>query len=261
MKLEIIAHKAEGEAKPTPIMFAHGAWHGAWCWQDNFLPYFTSKGYDVYAVSYRDHGGSEKTGKLRWAGINHYVDDLAQAVGELDKTPILVGHSMGGLVVQKYLEKNQVPAAVLLAPVPTGGVLMTTFRIASRHPLIFAKSLATMRLYPIVSTPALVREDFFSEDVAPDDLSRYCSLMQDESFRGFLDMLVFCLPKPKKVKSPIMVLGAERDTIFSCKQMEKTAAAYGAKLTMYPMAHDMMLEVGWQDVADEIVNWLTEQNL
>ncbi len=262
MKLEIISRKAEGEAKQRPILFAHGAWHGAWCWQDNFLPHFASRGYDCYAVSYRGHGGSEKTGKLRWSSIRHYVKDLEQAVAEVGGDPILIGHSMGGLVVQKYLEDHRAPAAVLLAPVPVDGVWLTSLKIASRHPLIFAKALGTLSLYPVVQTPELAREAFFSEDLPAEDLSRHCGLIQDESFRGFMDMLAFCLPRPKKVaKLPMLVLGAEKDAIFSCSQMERTARAYGATLKIYDMAHDMMLEPGWREPADFIVDWLGEQGL
>jgi len=69
--------------------------------------------------------------------IADYVEDVAQVVGQLPEVPVIVGHSMGGLVVQKYLEKYIAPAAVLLASVPVKGVLRTTLRIALRHPRRF----------------------------------------------------------------------------------------------------------------------------
>jgi pimeloyl-ACP methyl ester carboxylesterase len=50
MKLEIISHEPKEGTRPTPILFVHGAWHGAWCWEENFLPYFAGKGYSTNAL-------------------------------------------------------------------------------------------------------------------------------------------------------------------------------------------------------------------
>ncbi|MCK7510983.1 MAG: lysophospholipase [Desulfobacterales bacterium] len=106
MKIELIRHPAKNGNKSTPILFIHGAWHGAWCWEEYFLPYFASKGYDAYALSLRGHGNSEGREGLRWWSISDYVDDVSQIVGQIHKIPILVGHSMGGLIVQKYLQSS-----------------------------------------------------------------------------------------------------------------------------------------------------------
>ncbi|MFN8449918.1 MAG: hypothetical protein U0521_15360 [Anaerolineae bacterium] len=40
MRLEVVSHIPETPARQTPILFLHGAWHAAWCWEDYFLPYF-----------------------------------------------------------------------------------------------------------------------------------------------------------------------------------------------------------------------------
>lgn len=78
---------------------------------------------------------------------------------------------------------------------------------------------------------------------------------------GFLDM-TFCLPKPGKVRDPILLVGAMNDMIFSRGQMEATARAYHSKAVMLPdMAHDVMLENGWQDAADIILKWLGEKKI
>ncbi len=46
MQLEVITHKPKAVSS-TPILFVHGAWHGAWCWE-NFLPYFAERGYESH---------------------------------------------------------------------------------------------------------------------------------------------------------------------------------------------------------------------
>ncbi|MCX5852925.1 MAG: alpha/beta fold hydrolase [Deltaproteobacteria bacterium] len=261
MKIELIKHQAKNGNKPTPILFIHGAWHGAWCWEEYFLPYFAARGYDAYALSLRGHGNSEGREGLRWWSISDYVDDVSQIIGQLPKVPVLVGHSMGGLIVQKYLQSQRVPAAVLLAPVPTTGVTMTTLSIAKRHFVILLKVFSTLSLYPVIGTPALAREAFFSENIPAAKLAAYYKKLQDESFRGFLDM-TFCLPRPSKVRDPILLIGAMNDTIFSPRQMEATAKAYHTKAEMLSdTAHDIMLENRWQDAADIILNWLKGRQL
>jgi pimeloyl-ACP methyl ester carboxylesterase len=262
MQLELITREPKVNPRPTPILFVHGAWHGAWCWEEHFLPYFADHGYLSHALSLRGHGASEGVDGFRWTRIADYVADVAQVVDQLSETPILVGHSTGGLVVQKYLETHSVPAAVLLASVPINGVLSTTLRIAFRHPLAFLKANLTLSLYPIIGKPKLTQEAFFSEDILPERLNRYFDRIQDESYLAFLDMLIFNLPNPEKVKTELLVLGAEDDTIFQPDEIKKTAQAYSTEAQIFPnMTHDMMLETGWESVANTILEWLKTKEL
>jgi len=262
MKLELISNKPKGVSREVPILFVHGAWHGAWCWEKNFMPYFAENGYTSYALSLRGHGDSEVPTYFRWMRIADYVADVAQVVGQLPEKPVMVGHSMGGLVVQKYLEEYTAPAAVLLASVPVKGVFRTTLRIALRHPLAFMKANLTWSLYPLIGKPKLTREAFFSMDILPDTLNEYFGLVQDESYLAFLDMMLFKLPNPEKVSTELLIIGAENDTIFHPDEIQATAAAYNKKPEVFKgMAHDMMLEDGWQTVADRILEWLGEKDI
>ncbi|MGD0142979.1 MAG: alpha/beta fold hydrolase [Rhizomicrobium sp.] len=255
MKLEIISRLAGGRA--TPLLFVHGAWHGAWCWDVHFLEFFTRNGYDAHALSLRGHGESEGREKLRWTRIKDYVDDVASVAQRFRTPPVVIGHSMGGFVVQKYLEDHPAPAGVLLASVPAQGVLRTALRLGARHPLIFAKSNLTFSLYPLVATPELAREAFFSPELDDASLRSYWSKLQDESFRGFLDMLALDLPRPARVRTPLLVLGGAKDSIFYPWQIDATARAYNTHAEHLPgLAHDMMLEPRWRDAADRILGWL-----
>ena len=262
MDLEIMTRKPETHPRANSILFVHGAWHGAWCWEEHFMPYFAQQGYTSHAVSLRGHGASQSPERFRLARIADYVADVAQVVDQLGELPVLVGHSMGGLVVQKYLETHSAPAAVLLASVPVKGVLRTTLRIAMRHPLAFLKANLTWSLYPIIGKPALCREAFFSEDISNENLDTYFNRMQDESYLAFLDMLIFNLPNPDRIQTDLLVLGADNDTIFYPDEIEATAKAYQSQPVMFPdMAHNMMLECNWQSVADSILTWLDEKGL
>ena len=64
-------------------------------------------------------------------------------------------------------------------------------------------------------------------------------------------MLAFNLPRPKKVKTPILVLGASKDTVFSPAEVKATARAYNTTADIFnDMAHDMMLDPKWESVAE-----------
>lgn len=119
-----------------------------------------------------------------------------------------------------------------------------------------------LRLYPIIETEKLAREAFFSPTIPPSLLKRNFSRLQDESYLAFLDMLVFRLPRPDRVSTPVVVLGAENDALFRPKELRATAAAYAGQVKIFPgMAHDMMLEQDWETVADYILKWLAARGL
>jgi pimeloyl-ACP methyl ester carboxylesterase len=50
----------------------------------------------------RGHGASEGRDRIRWHSIADYVSDVAQVAGQLSRSPVVIGHSMGGFTVQKY---------------------------------------------------------------------------------------------------------------------------------------------------------------
>ena len=259
MVLQISSAQSESDADSTPILFVHGMWHGAWCWEEHFLPYFAQHGYDAYALDLRGHGGSDGRDRLRWTSLNDYVTDVEQVARQMPTAPIVVGHSMGGMIVQKYLERNRAPAAVLLASTSPHGVLPTTLRLARRHPLAFAKVGLTFSMVPLVASPQLAREAFFSEDMPAAQLTSYFTRLQDESSRAMLDMVALNLPRPKRVKTPLLVLGGTDDQLVSPAEVQATARAYNTEAELFPhMAHDMMLEAGWAAVADRILKWLNE---
>ncbi len=262
LDLEIKIKKTDKKSESPPLLFIHGAWHGAWCWE-NFLNYFPQKGFDCFAPSLCGHGKSGNDKSLKTTRLDDYVENIRSVVdsifSEYGKKPVIVGHSMGGLVAQKYLETDhEIPKAFLLAPVPKHGAWQASLRMARRLPLQFALLNLTWSLWPLVGTKKRTQKAFFSENIPDNKLNKYFLLMQDETYLGFLDMLIFRLPSPKKVKTPVLVLGAENDRIFSVKEIKSTAKAYGTEAVIFDdMAHDMMLEENWKDVADYIIKSIT----
>jgi alpha-beta hydrolase superfamily lysophospholipase len=226
------------------------------------MPYFADKGYTVYALSLRGHGKSCGRAGLKRYRVKDYVEDLRKVVAKLPGNPVLVGHSLGGHVVQKYLERDDCPGAVLMGSVPFGGITKMLERVVRKHPFRFLKVNCFFSLYPFVDTPGIAREMLFSSNISKEDLCRYCSLLQDESYLAFLDMLFLSPIRPERIRTPIFVVGAENDNVFYRRDMRKTARAYNQRAVIMPdMAHDMMLERDWQKAADVILEWLKERGI
>jgi pimeloyl-ACP methyl ester carboxylesterase len=262
MKLEIISKYPPDVTHPTPLLFIHGSLHGAWCWDVHFLDFFAQHGFAAHAVNLRGHGNSQGGEQLRWTRIADFVEDVENAARQLPSPPILIGHSMGGFIIQKYLENHDTPGAVLLSSPPPSGFLPAAVRVARRLPLVFAKVNLTLSLFPLVETPLLAREAFFSDDLPEELLREYWGQMQEESYRAFLDMVALDLPRPAKVKAPLLVLGAERDNMLKPSEIRATAHAYHTQAEIIAgVAHNSMLEQGWQAVAERILAWLKEQKL
>ena len=255
MELEIVSEHPAGRRSAHPLLFVHGAWHGAWCWE-NLLPWFVARGFAAHAVSLRGHGGGDGRHRLRRWSIRHYVADLAEAVASIEGDPILVGHSMGGLVVQRHLEKHSAPGAVLLASVPVTGALATTLRVARHHPAAFVKANLQLRLGPIVGSEALARDLLFSPTSPASVVNGTFRRLQDESYLAFLSMILR-RPRPDRVRSPVLVIGADGDQIFRPYEVEATAVAYRTDAVMLAgRGHDLMLEPGWEEVAETIRRWV-----
>jgi pimeloyl-ACP methyl ester carboxylesterase len=262
MRLEVVTELPKTKTGPTPLLFIHGGWHGAWCWE-HFLPFFAENGYEAHALSLRGHGASEGRERIRWIRTAEYLEDVAEAAGRLSTPPVLIGHSMGGYVIQKYLETHTVPAAVLLASVPVTGMLKMLTRNAFRHPWQTLKFHLTLTPYALVETPLLAREALFSPDIPAATLNRHYARLQNESYCAGLEATLLNLPRPAKVGPlPMLVLGGANDKQFSREEVEATARAYKTEAESFPnMAHDMMLEPGWRDVAERILTWLREKRL
>jgi non-heme chloroperoxidase len=115
-RLEVFA---AGPLEGKTVVLVHGAGGDAWQWRQNFMPYLANKGARCVSVSLRSHG---KSPRELAKSLDDYLEDVGEVMSASDSLPILVGHSMGGLVVQRYLERHAAEKAVLLGAVPPNGL-------------------------------------------------------------------------------------------------------------------------------------------
>jgi pimeloyl-ACP methyl ester carboxylesterase len=260
--LEVIDRGSVSESHPVPLLFVHGAWHAAWCWDEHFLGFFAERGYRAMALSLRGHGESPAPKPLRACTIDDFVEDVAAVADSLPTRPVIIGHSLGGLIAQKYLEDHAAPAAVLLGSVPPRGSVGSALRWIRRHPWHFIMISSTGKSLPYVSTPELTRERFFSDHTPADIVDRCSARLQEASARAGLECLLLAGRRPGKIAAPLLVAGAGHDGATSREEVVATARAYGATAEFFPhVGHNMMLDEGWTVVAERIDDWLSGRGL
>ena len=256
-QLEILSALPKSKPpKSTPLLFVHGAYSGAWCWQEHFLEFFAAAGFASYAVSLSGHGKSRGRKMLDHLSIDDYVRDVEEAASELRSPPVLIGHSMGGFVVQKALERRIAPAAVLMCAVPPQGLM------ASAVGLMFSKPALMSELNNVLSgggaSKKALKDALFAQAVSDEDLNRYFHLSQLESHRALWDMAMFNLPQTHRIKkTPLKIIGAQRDHLILPSLVEMTARSYGTEAEIFPgMGHGLMLERDWKLPAQSILDYL-----
>lgn len=243
-------------APVKPLIFIHGVSHGAWCWEEYFGPYFRDRGYDAIALDLRGHGQRQRI-PLRWIPLSAYVEDVREAVGKLSEPPVVIGHSMGGAIVQRYLASGgAAAAAVLVASATQRGVWGAALRLATTHPLRFAAINATLSFKPFVASPDTFA-DFFAKSFPRAELERLQPLTQDDSYRAFLDMMLMAFSPPPPSQVPTLVIAGAEDSLFTPRGQRRLADYHGAEFELFEgLGHDLMLETGWRQVADRIESFL-----
>lgn len=257
--VDLLDRGAETATHHTPLLFVHGTSHAAWCWDEHFLGYFAEHGYRAAAVNLRGHGGSPVGTSLRRVSLSDFVDDVREAVLALGTPPVLIGHSLGGFVIARYIERYGAPGAVFAASAPPHGSWGTLSRALRRYPGLMLKTALRGKLGLDFTAPALARRWFFSPDLPEEHVARFAARFQPESDRALLGCLFrrgARMPEPV----PMLVLAAQHDFVFSPRETVATARTYGADWHLVEgLAHDVMLDTRWRAAADALRSWLEQR--
>lgn len=247
---------ASGPTKED-VLFIHGAWSSSWYWETHFMPWLSQRGFRCHALSLRGHGGS--AGWARWAGISGYVDDVACVAAKLND-PIVVGHSMGGFIAQKYAQKATLRGLALLASVPPSGAWALLRRYALKYPLDLLRSLLCLDLRGTVARASIARTLLFSRDADQTDKDHLLTHLQSESLRALANMLLHPIRRragPSTI--PTLVMGAALDRIVAPIDVEETAQTYGVKANILPeLSHMLTVDEGWPAAAEVLASWLEQ---
>lgn len=239
MKIELVRKGPAISNLPT-VLFVHGVCHGAWVWEllQNLLE---KMGIISYAMSLRGHGESEKPRFLRWTGKKAYMEDISVAIQQIGQPMVLIGHSMGGWLVQHYAKKytEWVKGVIPLCAPPPWGVIGIVSRLMLTFPLTFLKLNLKLNVQEFLGTRREFAHWMLSRSYHK-GMERWFQLIGPESYLIFLQML-FQQPNFKSIIVPVRVIGGQWDRCFSPSDVDALAKQYAADLIILNGPHDLML--------------------
>jgi len=233
--------------RDIPIVFVHGAFHGSWVWH-NMMDYFARDNWQSIAVDLRGHHKSAgfSNRELIKTGIIDYVVDVDVVLNNLKiQTPIVIGHSMGGLISAKIAESYDLKGLILIAPSPPAGVKsgLNIGSIDVNKPLILDNTKM---------------EELYLKQVPRERKTEYESLFVPASPRAIkeiADGLIYV--EKTKISCPVLVINGMLDPQHNKGEDLRVAEYFNAPCISFPgMGHDMMIETQWSHVAQMISMWL-----
>ncbi len=254
-KLFVKSFSPETKEHESPIVLVHGSFGGYWMW-NKIRRYLVESGLEVHALSLRGHKPSAEVdlGKL---SMTDYRDDILEVVKELGlEKPVVIGHSMGGLVTLMYGAEHPVYAIISISPSPSAEVQEEIpEEEIQKIPDIYNVSEAGMPENFEKIQEAL-------PDVEPETLKNMRQILAPESGSARRDRKRgISIPKDK-VNFPLLFIGAELgDSLpfgISAESTKNMAEYYSADLTEVQDASHPGILVGEhaEEAAQKIKEWL-----
>jgi non-heme chloroperoxidase len=241
----------------------HGAFCGPWAF-DAFRKPFEAAGFRVHAPALRHHGAKAKPpAALGTTSLLDYAKDLAEFVRGLGAPPVIVGHSLGGLLAQMLAAKGLAEALVLLAPSPPWGMLPSTlFEVASAGAMMLAGDYWNQPLKPdygiaaahsLDRLPPAERRKVFARFVPESGLATF------ETMHWALDIKRAALVHAEAVTCPVLCLVGSHDKINPPATVKRIAERYRGRAIFEELdghSHWLVGEPGWETIADTSLKWL-----
>lgn len=251
-----------------PLVFVHGAFCGGWAF-DDFRQPFEAAGYETHAPDLPFHTPHSDSQELARTGVRRYAKAIAERVRTLRAPPVLLGHSLGGLVVQMVATRVDTAALVLLSPSPPWGVMPTTFEEGGSN-----FGLAMLGDYwrrPVPPDYAVARQftlDRFDSVSARRVFSRFTAesgRAMQETIHWWSDPTAATAAPAYRIKAPVLALAGGADRVNPASTVRRIAGRFppsqAAFHTFDAMSHWMIGEPGWEDVAQMTLAWLAEKGL
>jgi pimeloyl-ACP methyl ester carboxylesterase len=244
------AHRG-GRPRP-PVLCVHGMFGGAWQF-DRWLPLLAERGYDARALNLRGHHGSRPVADIGKVSMRDYVDDALEAAGAIG-SPVVLGHSMGGLIAQKLAEAGAAQAAVLLCAGPPRGILVTSLALVGRQ----------LKYLPAMLRGRAIRPDradadslMFNRTPEAEANSAFARLVPDSGTAGREISFGAVVVDQTRVQCPVLCVTCSDDRFVVPRIGRALAAKYGAeRLVAEGNGHMVIIEPGWEGLASRVLDWL-----
>ncbi len=261
----------------TPVVFIHGLWLHATSWQP-WMDLFEQAGYAPVAPGWPGdadtvEGSRADPESIANKGIQDVFDHYVEVIAKLPELPILVGHSFGGMMVEKLLGEGHGAAGVAIDAAQIKGVL----------PLPLSSLRATLPVFKnptnIHKAVSLTKEQFrYSfgnavEESESDSLFDAWTIPAPGKPLFEAAVANFSLHSPDKVRTDnetrgplLLVMGGKDHTVpeaitkSTLKQYKHSSAATDL-IEFEDRGHSLTIDSGWREVADASLAWLDKQGL
>ena len=252
--------KTRSAGKPAVIM-VHGAFCGGWAFEAFRQP-FEAAG---HAVLTPDLAG-KRGGPRGSASMADFAGNIADLIRAQDQAPILIGHSLGGLVAQMAAAKAPVSSLILLAPSAPWGVPGGSMEEAVSAVSLYALGPFWLQSvepdYTIARTYSLDRLD------KPARKAVYARIVPEsgralwETLSWWLDPFMTTSVSAGRIAAPVLAVAGGKDLVHPPSTVVRTAERIGGELKVFDtMSHWLLSEPGWEDVAQTCLAWLDRQQM
>jgi non-heme chloroperoxidase len=249
------------------IIMIHGMMGGGWYWE-NYKSYFEGKGYHCITPTLRFHDMDPKgtpDPALGTTSLLDYADDLIEEIEKLGEKPVIMGHSMGGLLTQIVGSRVQAEALVLLTPASPAGINIL-------KPSVIKTFFSTQLKWGFWHKPMRLtfKEATYSmlQLLTPEEQRAVYDRYVYESGQAAFEMGFWLLDRKKasrvdesKITCPVLVIAGTLDRITPHSVVQKVAEKYRAVST-YKLfdnhSHWVVSEPGWEEIADYVNSWLEQ---
>lgn len=270
---EFILHEARPHRKERRtamkehIMMIHGMWGGGWVWE-NYKSFFEAKGFDCSTPTLRLHdrtSAEEFYDQLGTTSLLDYAGDLENDICTLDQKPVLMGHSMGGLLAQMLAGRGLAKALVLLTPASPRGIValkpsvIRSFWSALTKPGFWRKPMKQTFEEAVYSMMKLL---------PPQEQREMYERFVPESGRAGFEIGFWLLDRNQAsrvdedtVTCPTLVIASRQDKITPASVVRSVADKYSSVATFREFknhAHWVVGEPGWNEIAEYSSQWLDQ---
>ncbi|MGD0582609.1 MAG: alpha/beta hydrolase [Bacteroidales bacterium] len=247
------------------IVFIHGLFMNPTSWE-NWIIFFEKKGYKCYAPAYAFHDGNpavlrtNKNPDLGKTTFGQVIDSLAGFIDKLPEKPILIGHSMGGLAVQKLIEMNKGIAGICIDPAPPKGIFSFKWsflkaNLPTINPFkgnsVFLPGIKWFH-YAFCNTMTMEQTEIeYNKYVVPESRNIARSSTKKD---GDVDFT--------KPHNPLLIIAGEKDNIVPSSLIKKNFSAYkdqNSKIDFkeFPgRTHYICGQLNWEEVAGYSMDWI-----
>jgi len=258
------AQPRPGTHPRPPMLFIPGYFASAWVYE-SYLPFFADRGYAGFALNLRGREGSALPSGtvLGRVSMNDFIDDARQAarwLAERLSRPIVVGHSMGGLIAQKLGEEGLARALVLLSSAPPRGISVMSGKLLRRQLRYLPALLRSKRVVPRWSD---MRELVLNRVPEDEQQAAFARFVSDSGRAGREMSLGGVKVDAERVRAngcPVLVVTSDDDRFIPPRIAQRIAQRYRAPVYMARgHGHLMLQEPGWSEPASFIASWLERE--